>query len=195
MDFTSSIKKYYQNWNNFSGRSSLSEYYYPSLFQVLLYSTLATISFLLNLTAMSGSNDLFEDLGNFIAFIHFVPNLAVTVRRLHDVGRSGWWLFLWFSLIGIIPLIYWIFFKASDFGENKFGYSSKSDDPMNLELPLDLIEANRCSNCGGSHLTKNGIETKTHIPYQRYRCSECGAALRGRLSGEAKLGSQYIKEL
>lgn len=49
-----------------------------------------------------------------------LPSLAVGARRLHDIGRSGWWQLLIFTVIGIIPLIIW---WASDTSptDNKYG--------------------------------------------------------------------------
>ena len=50
-----------------------------------------------------------------------LPNLSVSIRRLHDTNRSGWWI-----LIGLIPLIGWIvllvfYLQQGDAGENRFG--------------------------------------------------------------------------
>lgn len=60
----------------------------------------------------------------------FLPNLAVTVRRLHDTGRSGWWIFL--GMIPLIGSIVLIVFYASDSqrGANQYGKS-----PKELEAP------------------------------------------------------------
>ena len=49
-----------------------------------------------------------------------IPGLSVTARRLHDVGRSGWWYFIIFTVVGIIPLLYWVC-KKGDTGPNKYG--------------------------------------------------------------------------
>ena len=49
-----------------------------------------------------------------------VPYLAVGVRRLHDVNRSGWWLLLSFTVIGLIPLFIWAVSKGTE-GKNRFG--------------------------------------------------------------------------
>ncbi len=43
----------------------------------------------------------------------FIPGLALSVRRLHDVGRSGWWLLLILTLIGGFVLLYWAIQEAS----------------------------------------------------------------------------------
>ncbi|MEM6867216.1 MAG: DUF805 domain-containing protein, partial [Cyanobacteria bacterium P01_C01_bin.121] len=56
----------------------------------------------------------------------FIPGIAVTTRRLHDTGRSGWWQLLWFALlIGWIVLL--IFFtQDSSFERNQYGPNPKS---------------------------------------------------------------------
>ena len=49
-----------------------------------------------------------------------IPSFAIVARRLHDINKSGWWYLIAFTIIGIIPLIYWLC-KAGDDGENKYG--------------------------------------------------------------------------
>jgi uncharacterized membrane protein YhaH (DUF805 family) len=71
-----------------------------------------------------------EDLGYgwfylIYALVIFIPGLAVTVRRLHDVGKSGWWYLLAFiPLIGAIILLVW-FCTDSQAGTNKWGANPK----------------------------------------------------------------------
>ena len=50
----------------------------------------------------------------------FLPGLAVGVRRLHDIDRTGWWLLIALTIIGLIVLIVW-FCRKSDPGSNRFG--------------------------------------------------------------------------
>jgi uncharacterized membrane protein YhaH (DUF805 family) len=42
-----------------------------------------------------------------VVFASILPTLGVSIRRLHDIGRSGWWFLLWFTLIGGVVVIYW----------------------------------------------------------------------------------------
>ena len=49
--------------------------------------------------------------------------LSVSVRRLHDINKSGWWLLLSITIIGLIPLLYWACKKGDDDG-NKYGPNS-----------------------------------------------------------------------
>jgi hypothetical protein len=58
-----------------------------------------------------------------VCFIHalFVPNMALAVRRLHDTGRSGWWLLLMLvPFVGPLVLLYW-YVQPSEDGPNHFG--------------------------------------------------------------------------
>ena len=49
-----------------------------------------------------------------------VPFISLGVRRLHDIGRSGWWYLLTFTIIGILVLLFWAI-EESQKGENKYG--------------------------------------------------------------------------
>ena len=63
----------------------------------------------------------FEKMVN-LAFL--VPSMAVSARRLHDTGRSGWWQLLAFTGIGLIPLVIW-WCQDSDMDRNDYGNSPK----------------------------------------------------------------------
>jgi uncharacterized membrane protein YhaH (DUF805 family) len=61
-----------------------------------------------------------------------IPGLAVLVRRLHDVGKSGWWMF-----IALVPIIGWIWilvllFTDSNAGENLYGPNPKTGETKDL---------------------------------------------------------------
>ena len=91
--FITALKKY----ATFEGRSQRSEYWYFILFYVLIYVVLAVFD------GISGSFSGKAGIGlltGIFSLAMLLPSLAVTVRRLHDTGRSGWWI-----LIGFIPLI------------------------------------------------------------------------------------------
>lgn len=77
----------------FSGRARRKEYWMYTLFNVLILAALLAIGF-----AALGENGVWLYLVYLLAVI--VPTLAVTVRRLHDTGKSGWWYF-----INFIPLV------------------------------------------------------------------------------------------
>jgi uncharacterized membrane protein YhaH (DUF805 family) len=84
----------------FNGRSRRSEYWYFVLYNVL-FSVIALL-----IDVVTGTYDRAIGLG-LVGGIYslgvLIPSLAVTVRRLHDTDRSGWWL-----LVGLIPILGWI---------------------------------------------------------------------------------------
>ena len=60
-----------------------------------------------------------------------VPLICVTARRLHDVNRSGWWMLISFTIIGLIPYFYWMVKKPVDNQEgreNKWGTNPLIDE-------------------------------------------------------------------
>jgi uncharacterized membrane protein YhaH (DUF805 family) len=52
--------------------------------------------------------------------ILFLPGLAVGIRRLHDIDRSGWWVLITLTIIGIILLLVWACMRGTP-GSNRFG--------------------------------------------------------------------------
>ena len=81
----------------FTGRARRKEYWYFALFNFLIALVLGFIDGMLGLVVKDSGFGL---LGGLYSLAVFVPSLAVSVRRLHDTGRSGWWL-----LIGFIPIL------------------------------------------------------------------------------------------
>lgn len=112
------LKVMKDNYVNFNGRARRKEYW---MF-VLVYIGIAIASGVLD--SMLGMGVI----GGLIALAHLLPSIAVGVRRLHDIDRSGWWL-----LIGLIPLIGWviaIYWACQDgeTGPNRFGADPKETD-------------------------------------------------------------------
>ncbi|MEM6851324.1 MAG: DUF805 domain-containing protein, partial [Pseudomonadota bacterium] len=59
-------------------------------------------------------------LGTLFSLATLIPGIGLGVRRLHDIGRSGWWTLIAFTVIGLIPLIYWAC-QPGERSENRFG--------------------------------------------------------------------------
>ena len=70
---------------------------------------------------------LYGPLSIILSIVTFMPSIAVSIRRLHDLNKSGWWLLLALTIIGIIPLFIWIVSKGTQ-GKNRFG-----DYPLKLK--------------------------------------------------------------
>lgn len=105
----------------FSGRARRKEYWMFVLFSVIISVILAIID---NIIFKTSEGNL-GILGLIYSLAVLLPSLAVAVRRLHDTGRSGWWM-----LISIVPLIGWIVIiifmaKDGDPGTNEYGPNPK----------------------------------------------------------------------
>lgn len=109
-------KKYWANYVNFKGRARRSEYWYPVLCNFVISLVLALLAQLVSFLGI---------LGGIFSLAVVLPSLGVAVRRLHDVGKSGWWL-----LIGLVPLVGGILLLVwactdSNPGENQYGPNPK----------------------------------------------------------------------
>lgn len=114
MTFIESIKAVLTNYAGFTRRASRSEFWWFYLFTVLVSLVFSTLS-------GGNTGSFFGIIGTLVSLAILVPSLAVSVRRLHDIGRSGWYLlFAFIPLVGIIILIVWWARKGDDIG-NAFG--------------------------------------------------------------------------
>jgi uncharacterized membrane protein YhaH (DUF805 family) len=107
LDFFSSVKRNMTTaaYTQITGRASRSEYWWFYLFTVLVTAAADTLG---------------GTVGNLASLAFFLPSLALVARRLHDVGRSGWWFLIVFTIIGIPVVLYWLV-KDSDKGKNAYG--------------------------------------------------------------------------
>jgi uncharacterized membrane protein YhaH (DUF805 family) len=120
MTFTQSVKDGFSRYVDFQGRSPRSGYWWWYLFSLIAMG-IATVLDL----AISGGNPSFIVFQLIVALGIVLPGLAVTIRRLHDTDRSGWWIFIGLvPIIGTIVLIVFYCTKGTA-GPNRFG-----DDPL-----------------------------------------------------------------
>jgi len=117
--FVEALKKYAV----FSGRSRLKEYWYFALFVIIISFVLSIIDVLTGAYARTAGEGL---LSSIFSLAVLIPSIAVTVRRLHDIDRSGWWLF-----IALVPLVGWIVLlvftvQEGTLGSNRYGPNPKS---------------------------------------------------------------------
>jgi uncharacterized membrane protein YhaH (DUF805 family) len=128
MDFTQAIKSGFANYVNFSGRASRSAYWYWILFTVIGgigTEILDTAIFIYH----PGVSPLNSPLNALFTLVALLPTIAVAMRRLHDIDRTGWWMLLVFTGIGIFVLIFWDCQKGTA-GANRFG-----PDPLAVVTP------------------------------------------------------------
>lgn len=125
MTFQEAINSVFSNYANFSGRARRSEYWYFTLFNIIVSTVL---SVLMRLTAGSAMFNLFRIIEVVYSLAVIIPGLAVSWRRLHDTGRSGaWYLLILVPIVGAIVLLVW-FCKDSQPGVNEYGPCPKDID-------------------------------------------------------------------
>jgi len=111
--FLLAMKKYVQ----FEGRSRRKEYWYFTLFYMIIVYGLTGIGMATGINALVVA-------ATFLPLVFFLPSLAVAVRRMHDVGKSGW-----FCLIPIYNIV--LACTDSQPGPNQYG-----PNPKNAELEV-----------------------------------------------------------
>lgn len=117
MGFTAAIKTCFRKYVGFSGRAARSEYWYWALFILLLQ----IVAWLIDMTLFGFNTTGINPIGAIASLATFLPGLAVSIRRLHDIDRVGWWVLLAFiPVIGWIVLIYWACLRGT-VGANRFG--------------------------------------------------------------------------
>ena len=114
MNFIQSIESGFRNYANGGGRAARSEYWYWTLFATIV----AIVSAIIDMLAFS--TIAWDPVGTITAIALFLPGLAVSIRRLHDIDRTGYWVLLALTVIGILLLIYWACVRGTK-GDNDFG--------------------------------------------------------------------------
>ena len=122
------LKVMKENYSNFNGRARRKEYW----MYTLIYIIVIIIAMFLD-GALGLGFDMYSEVTapygwiySIVALVHLIPALGVLVRRLHDVGKSGW-----FMLISLVPIIggIWLLVLVctdGDSSENAYGPSPKS---------------------------------------------------------------------
>lgn len=129
MNFLQAVATCFRKYAVFSGRAARSEYWYFVLFYTLGHIAASILDAVILRTPNS---QVFSSLFDLILFL---PFLGVEIRRLHDVDRSGWWVFISLTIVGLIyPLLVWKCRKGT-VGPNRYG-----DDPFGFDWVVSQFE-------------------------------------------------------
>lgn len=124
MDFKTAVSTALHKYATFSGRARRSEYWWFVLFQTLI-SIVATV---IDAGVFGTEWDSTGPASVVTTLALLLPSLAVTVRRLHDCGRSGWWfLIVLIPLVGAIVLL--VCTLKDSVADNQYGPSPKYSTP------------------------------------------------------------------
>ena len=114
------------NYINFDGRARRKEFWQFTLFSIIFSIIALFVDSSLGLNDTIGFNIIYT-------LVILCPSLAVSIRRMHDINKSGWWLMLF---IFVLPVIY-LTCKDSDIGDNDYGSSEKY--PYSNDSEKDFI--------------------------------------------------------
>jgi uncharacterized membrane protein YhaH (DUF805 family) len=132
MSFTEAVRSCLRQYATFSGRARRSEYWWFVLASVLTmiagFVLLALLAGLINYLTDSTAADVISTVLGVIALIGYaaliIPSLAVSIRRLHDIGRSGWW--WWLGLVPLGSFVLLVFACLDSGPDNSYGPSPKA---------------------------------------------------------------------
>lgn len=119
MTFSQAVQTVFAKYFTITGRASRAEFWFYMLF---IYIVSAILCFLGYIFGSHGNQSTFFQILEWLFGVAvFLPTLAVTVRRLHDIGKGGGWIFI--ELVPAIGTI-WLFILEilpSQYGDNRFG--------------------------------------------------------------------------
>ena len=124
MNMQTAVKTVLGKYATFSGRAPRSEFWWFTL-AVIILSIIVSIIDGAVVAPMLGFEAFADEAGEPLRVIEslalLLPSLAVALRRLHDIDRSGWWyLIIIVPIIGPLVLLYWYIQPGTD-GSNQFG--------------------------------------------------------------------------
>lgn len=113
--FGEAISVCFRRYFGFSGRASRSEYWFFILFTVFLgFATSFLDGALFRVPMTEEAAGPFNTIAGLAMFF---PTLAVTWRRLHDTGRSGWWIGgFWLAMVGLVIMMFMVILSIGDAG-------------------------------------------------------------------------------
>ena len=117
-----------KNFGNFSGRARRKEYWMFALINFIISIILGVIDGLINTKFQIGPGQSMGIIQLIYSLVVLIPGLAVSVRRLHDINKSGWMLLIAFiPLVGAIWLLV-LFATNGTTGENNYGPDPKAEE-------------------------------------------------------------------
>ena len=135
MTFSAAVSTCMRKYATFSGRAPRSEFWWFQLFQLIVIGCLAAVV---------------EPLVPVAQLVLILPGLAVSCRRLHDTGRTGWWLLLLF-----VPLVGWIILLVFMLESSK-AEGDKYDPPGGGDVSFDPEPAPAAGGGNGSRIRRIG---------------------------------------
>ncbi|MBA4789752.1 MAG: DUF805 domain-containing protein [Pseudomonadota bacterium] len=114
-----------RHYATFTGRTSRAGFWLYILFYFIIMLCAGVVdAALFGMDAANGG-----PVSGIVSLVHFIPGLAIGVRRLHDIDRTGWWLLIAFTGIGMIVLLIFNVLSGTP-GPNRFGPDPRTYAPV-----------------------------------------------------------------
>lgn len=125
---------FWKNYANFNGRSRRADYWWAMLCQMIIMMILGMVGGgQLTAAMITGQTPSAVGIILILVYVIFslaslVPGIAIVVRRLHDIGKSGWWYFIAFvPMVGVIVILVFLC-TAGTAGDNMYGPDPKASN-------------------------------------------------------------------
>ena len=116
----------FKKWNDINGRANLREFWYFVLFSIIFSFLISFFDvILLGVLGKEITDNSLGILGIIYSILIFIPNITITVRRPHDVNKSGWNLLRYITIIGGLFILILNVLKGTA-GDNKYGPPSNA---------------------------------------------------------------------
>ena len=100
MTIQESVQVCLRKYADFSGRATRAEFWWWLLATTLVSFAISAVDTAASTLLSTFSEFAFSPFSTIFGLVVLLPNLAVTARRLHDIGKSGWWQLVWFVIAG-----------------------------------------------------------------------------------------------
>lgn len=105
VDMIREVENCFKKYADFTGRASMAEFWYFILFLFIMCALSSIIS---------------DALSWMLNLVFLLPSLSVGARRLHDIGRTAWWMLLVLTIIGSVFVLFLCAQQGED-GDNQYG--------------------------------------------------------------------------
>ena len=169
--------KVWKQYADFSGRARRKEFWMFTLFNMIIVTVAGGIAALLVIMGISTLKTWMPIIGYILLAVLslyylaiFIPSLAISVRRLHDIGKSGWWFLIVFvPLVGWIVLIIFFLFDSQP-SANKWGTNPKEREgtrPYNQTIQTNRHFPQLQCKVGYDHFIYKIVTPRTTIGRER----------------------------
>ena len=125
MSFQEAVENFFRNYTNSNGRARRKEYWYPVLFSFLINLVINALGGIFGAMDIDILVTMCNVLSGIFGIATLLPSIMVAIRRMHDIGKSGWWVLISFvPCVGMFIALYFCCLDSQP-GDNQYGPNPK----------------------------------------------------------------------